>query len=164
MAFISWLRKIAAAFKFGSSTPLQVAALPVRIRKGKLEVCLITSRGTGRWIIPKGWPEPGKTLAETAQLEAWEEAGLKGEVAQQPLGECQFARVVDPGVEAVVRLRVFVLVEPRQAKRWPEKGERKLKWLNLEEAAEKVADDGLRALIIGARQQLFELASIEPHG
>jgi len=56
----------------------QFAALPFRVKEDKVQVLLITSRGTGRWIVPKGWPMEGKTPAESALQEAWEEAGVQG--------------------------------------------------------------------------------------
>ncbi|MFC6583776.1 NUDIX hydrolase [Sulfitobacter aestuariivivens] len=51
----------------------QFAALCYRVKKGKVQVLLVTSRGTKRWIVPKGWPMDGKTPAQSAALEAWEE-------------------------------------------------------------------------------------------
>ena len=39
---------------------MQVSALcHRRDASGKTEILLITSRGTGRWILPKGWPIDG---------------------------------------------------------------------------------------------------------
>ena len=60
----------------------QAAALP--LRRGR--VCLITSRNGKRWVIPKGWIEPGQTAGETALQEAWEEAGLAGAIEGEPIG------------------------------------------------------------------------------
>jgi len=57
----------------------QVAALVYRYEAEERQVLVITSRGTGRWVIPKGWPQVGRTLAETAAREAYEEAGVRGE-------------------------------------------------------------------------------------
>ncbi len=70
----------------------QVAALVHRRDMGALKVLVITSRGTGRWIIPKGWPQVGRTLAETALREAYEEAGIRGEVSPIPIGSFATAR------------------------------------------------------------------------
>src|SRR5436190_19877278 len=60
----------------------QAAALP--LRRGR--VCLITSRNGKRFVIPKGWIEPGQTAGETALQEAWEEAGLTGALEREPIG------------------------------------------------------------------------------
>lgn len=42
---------------------------------GAVEILLITSRDSGRWIIPKGWPMKKKEPHEAAAVEAWQEAG-----------------------------------------------------------------------------------------
>ena len=58
----------------------QFAALPWRRRADAgIEVLLITSRETRRWVIPKGWPIKGKSSAKSAAREAFEEADQKGE-------------------------------------------------------------------------------------
>jgi 8-oxo-dGTP pyrophosphatase MutT (NUDIX family) len=58
---------------------IQYAALPYRARgKSELEVMLVTSRGSRRWIIPKGWPKRGIPAHDTAAKEAFEEAGVIG--------------------------------------------------------------------------------------
>ena len=64
----------------------QYGALCWRMHRGKVEVLLITSRDTGRWVIPKGWPIAGLAPAETAAREAWEEAGVEGDIADDGLG------------------------------------------------------------------------------
>ncbi|TIM18205.1 MAG: NUDIX domain-containing protein, partial [Mesorhizobium sp.] len=60
---------------------LQVAALPWRDTKHGIEIMLITSRDTGRWVLPKGWPEAKELLCEAAAREAGEEAGLRGTIS-----------------------------------------------------------------------------------
>ena len=60
---------------------LQTGALPWRRAKGdQLEILLVTGRLSGRWIVPKGWPMRGKTMAKAAAQEAYEEAGVRGKV------------------------------------------------------------------------------------
>ena len=68
----------------------QVAALPFRIKDGKIEVLLVTSRETKRWLIPKGWPMKGKKPHKAAAQEAEEEAGVKGEIKNKPLGSYDY--------------------------------------------------------------------------
>lgn len=65
---------------------LQFAVLPWR-RAAKLEIMLVSSRETGRWVLPKGWPIKGIKPHETAAQEALEEAGILGKVAKTPLGD-----------------------------------------------------------------------------
>ena len=64
----------------------QFGALCYRVEKGMVQILLVTSRGTKRWIVPKGWPEDGSTPAEAAAKEAGEEAGVTGTVKQRPIG------------------------------------------------------------------------------
>ena len=56
-----------------SDVRTQFAALCYRIKRGKVQVLLVTSRRTKRWIVPKGWPMEGRTPADSAAQEAWEE-------------------------------------------------------------------------------------------
>jgi 8-oxo-dGTP pyrophosphatase MutT (NUDIX family) len=61
----------------------QVAAVCYRIRKRGIEFLLVQTR-SGRWIFPKGGLEPGLTLAQSAALEAFEEAGVHGRMEEIP--------------------------------------------------------------------------------
>ena len=76
----------------GQST--QVAALCWRKHRDRVEVLLITSRDTGRWVLPKGWPIPGLNAHEAAAIEAWEEAGVRGPVTPDALGYFGYDKVM----------------------------------------------------------------------
>jgi 8-oxo-dGTP pyrophosphatase MutT (NUDIX family) len=66
----------------------QFAALPWRRRRGeRLEILLVTTRRSGRWIVPKGWPIDGCSPRECAAREAMEEAGVLGVIAAEPIGD-----------------------------------------------------------------------------
>ena len=86
---------------------MQVAALCLRETTG--EVLLVTSRGTGRWIVPKGWPMPGRSLAGAAMQEAWEEAGAKGRIGEAEIGRYHYDKAQDRGFAIPVEVRVFPL-------------------------------------------------------
>lgn len=125
---------------------LQVAALPYRIVDGEVRVLLVTSRGTRRWIIPKGWPIKGKKPHRVAELEALEEAGAKGQVARRPFGRYEaWKRLTDSFV--LCNVDVFPLHVRRQSKRWLEQHERHAGWFRIEDAADLVEEPGLRSLI-----------------
>ncbi len=65
----------------------QVAAIPFRLNaKGDIEVMLVTSRTTRRFIVPKGWPMKGKSGRKAAMIEAQEEAGVLGKTLKDPAG------------------------------------------------------------------------------
>ena len=128
--------------------PIQTGALPWRRRKKGVEVLLVTGRRSRRWTIPKGWPMPGKSLAEAAAQEAFEEAGVKGTIDSEPLGSFRHTKTN----LAIGDLDVTILVHPmwveRELPKWPELGQRKRKWFKPEEAAERVDSAELGALIM----------------
>lgn len=111
-----------------------------------MEICLVTSRETGRWVIPKGWPMKGLTNWEAAAREAYEEAGLRGEIADTPVGQFPYwKRKSDHFV--LINTTVYLLRVGKQMNKWPEKGERKRKWMGVSEAAEEVVEPGLIAIL-----------------
>ena len=113
----------------------QVAALCYRIVHKQVQVLLITSRETGRWILPKGWPIDGLTPAQTAAREAREEAGVKGAVAEQSVGSLSYTKIMGDQTEVPCIMAVYaVRVEDLMA-RYPEKNQRRRKWVSLDEAA-----------------------------
>ncbi len=142
-----WISDVTQMFS-AHNTALQIAALPCRIKEGSLEVCLITSRGVGRWIIPKGWPETGLSHADVAAQEAWEEAGLTGTMHPDLYATYSATKDLEPGVGIPVRMDVYLLLDPKQAKKFPERGQRSIEWLSIGEAAKRVDDSGLRNVLI----------------
>jgi 8-oxo-dGTP pyrophosphatase MutT (NUDIX family) len=113
----------------------------------RIEVLLVTGRRSGRWTIPKGWPMPGKSLAETAAQEAFEEAGVRGTIDPNPIGT--FRHVKQQFV--VGDLEVSIIVHPmwvdREFPKWPEIGQRKRKWFTPKDAAKQVDSPELGELI-----------------
>jgi len=129
------------------ATNKQYAALPWRYSGGSREVLLISSRDTGRWVIPKGWPIRGLSPAETAAREAYEEAGLGGMVSKKPIGEFEYGKRLDNGAVLATRVEVFALEQMVQHKDWPEQGQRRLQWFSVPEAAEAVEEPELKVII-----------------
>jgi len=120
----------------------QFAALPYR-RESGLEVMLVSSLDSGRWIIPKGWPMDGLTGYETAAREAFEEAGLIGNIDSQSIGEFHYRKRRKNGATWICRVEVFPLEVKQQRKKWPEKHDRVTKWFSAEEAAKLVREEEL---------------------
>ncbi len=133
----------------------QVAALPWRAAKngegggegGALEVLLVSSRETRRWVIPKGWPMKGKSDRQAAALEAYEEAGLDGLVAEKAVGDYPYLKRLKSGVGRPVTVDVYPLEVTGEHATWPEKGQRTLQWMSPVEAALAVQEPELRDLI-----------------
>ncbi|KZZ24563.1 NUDIX hydrolase, partial [Sulfitobacter sp. HI0082] len=113
---------------------IQFAALCWRRKRGKLQILLITSRGSKRWIIPKGWPMDGKTPAASALVEAWEEGGVVGQVRGQCLGVYSYAKTGEDGAVPCLAMLYPVKVKTL-AKQFPEKGQRKRLWCSRQKAA-----------------------------
>ena len=127
----------------------QYGALPYRLRPGsRPQFMLVTSRETRRWIIPKGWPKKGKSPHHSAAREAFEEAGVVGAVARRSVGSFTYEKRLKNGGAVVCEVRVFPLQVRRQNKQWPEKQERVVKWLSASQAAEKVKEPKLSAIIL----------------
>ena len=129
------------------ATRKQYAALPWRHSGAAREVLLISSRDTGRWVIPKGWPIKGMSPAQTAAREAFEEAGLGGQVSKKPIGEFEYGKRLDNGSVQPCRVEVFGFEQMVQHPDWPEQGQRRLQWFSIAEAAEAVDEPELRDII-----------------
>lgn len=125
---------------------MQVAALCLNRKDGR--ILLVTSRGTGRWIVPKGWPMPGKSLADAAMQEAWEEAGARGTIDQTAIGSYHYDKHQAHGFAIPVEVRAFVLNVEDLADDFPEASERKRRWFSAERAAELVSETGLKRLLL----------------
>lgn len=112
---------------------------------------LITSRDTGRWVVPKGNAIRGLAPHEAAAVEAWEEAGLTGAVCPTPLGRYHYLKRRRLGVprERTVALYPYLVLE--QAEDWPERHQRVTRWHDLAGAAAAVDEPGLKLLITGFR-------------
>lgn len=126
----------------------QVAALPFRVgADGQVEVMLITSRDTGRWVIPKGWPMIGRKAHRAAEREAYEEAGLKGRIGASPVGWYHYEKRLTCGSALPCKVRVYPLRVEGQHARWPERDQRTQLWCLPEEAARLVHEDELQRLL-----------------
>jgi len=125
----------------------QVGALVYRLgAETGPEILLMSSRETGRAVIPKGWPMRGKSDAKAAALEAWEEAGVRGRVGRRPVGTYRYWKRLDDHFR-LLRVDVFPLRAVGTDADFPERGERRFAWLSQGEAALAVDDPELGALI-----------------
>lgn len=128
---------------------LQMAALCHRGRGAAKEFLLVTSRDTGRWIIPKGWPIRGLTSKETALREAWEEAGVtKGEASEEPIGTFTYDKRRDSGFTVPVETLVYSVTVRSVADDFPEVDQRLRKWVSANDAAEMVQEPELKAILL----------------
>jgi 8-oxo-dGTP pyrophosphatase MutT (NUDIX family) len=126
---------------------LQYGVIPYRRATDRIEIMLITSRNTRRWVVPKGWPIGRKPSREVARLEALEEAGLEGTIGKRPCGSFHYQKRLKDGSIVVCRVRVFAFEVERQLETWLERSERKRRWFDSERAIKLVREQELKDLI-----------------
>ncbi|MFK7870467.1 MAG: NUDIX hydrolase [Roseobacter sp.] len=130
----------------------QVAALCLRRSQADTQVLLITSRDTGRWIIPKGWPIKGLKDSEAAAQEAWEEAGVRSaDVTEHPIGTYTYDKVLKNGRIKPICAAIYMTKVAELADNYPERKQRTRRWFDLSEAATRVREPRL--------QQVFQQVS-----
>ena len=135
-----------------SISKLQYAALPYRRRTDDLfEIMLVTSRETGRWVIPKGWPISGLTPQDSAAREAIEEAGVLGQIGDQPIGTYHYDKRLPDGSSMRCTVEVFLLKVEQQLASWPEQAQRQTRWFSVLDAAGAVHEPELSIIIASAR-------------
>ena len=128
---------------------VQFAALPYQLGgEGRTRVMLLTSRETRRWVIPKGWPMPGRKPSEVAAQEAFEEAGLLGKiVGKRPIGSYHYEKQLSRHQGILCEVMVFLFLVERQLDDWPEKTERETRWFEPSDAYSSVDEGGLAEIL-----------------
>jgi 8-oxo-dGTP pyrophosphatase MutT (NUDIX family) len=116
----------------------QAAAIP--LHQGR--VCLVTSSSGRRWVIPKGLIDSGKTAAEIALQEAWEEAGLVGVLSPDPVGSYFYEKY-----GGTCHVAVFLMNVTEISDQWPEQALRERVWLDPRDALQRIDEEGLRAIL-----------------
>ena len=122
----------------------QVAAIPFKYEPDSLKVLLLTTRKTGKWIVPKGWPIEGLNFSQSAEQEALEEAGVKGLISKHPIGDFIYHKKIAPRRKVPCTVLTYGLHVTDQMSEWIEKGQREILWCSLLGAAKKVKNTGLR--------------------
>jgi 8-oxo-dGTP pyrophosphatase MutT (NUDIX family) len=130
----------------------QYAALPTAEMDGEIMVLLVTSRDTGRWVLPKGWAEKGLSGAELAAKEAFEEAGLLGMMRPKRIGRFSYGKRLPQDRIAECRVDVFHMLVEQLLDDWPERGQRTRRWFTLSQAAMAVDDNELALLLLELAQ------------
>ncbi len=112
------------------------------------KILLITSRGTGRWILPKGWPIDGMDSASAALQEAWEEAGVRqGHPSQEPIGSYGYDKTLRGDWSIPVTTLVYPVHVTDLAEDYPEAHSRQRKWVRPAEAAMMVNEPELKDIL-----------------
>ncbi len=140
----------------------QIAALPVHWdSKGRLRVLMVTSRETRRWIMPKGWEMDGKKPWTAAKIEALEEAGAVGYIADTSIGTYRYTKRMDDGEKVRCKVTVYPMVVERLKRRWKERKERNRHWFSLRKAAKLVEEPDLAKLLTKLARKPEKLSMLE---
>ncbi len=125
----------------------QVAAVPFRhAADGGVEVLLVTSGATRRFIVPKGWPMKGRSGKRAAMIEAGEEAGVAGSILRDPLGEYSYWKRLSRQFVRV-QVKVYLLEVARELPEWKESARRRRAWLSPDQAAQLIDETQLAMLV-----------------
>ena len=132
----------------------QVAAIPMKWTKdGELRILMVTSRDTGRWVLPKGWTMDGHKPWRAAEVEALEEAGVTGYISREALGDYTYDKRLAGGAVIPCTVRVYPMIVATVKRNWKERKERRRHWFSPEGAAEAVAEPGLTDILAGLRDK-----------
>jgi len=123
--------------------------------KDTIEVLLVTSRDTGRWIIPKGWLEKGTKPYDMAAREAFEEAGVIGKVQKEPIGSYTYTKRLSAKKSVECNVQVFLLNVEQDLEDWPEKGQRRKEWMSPSQAALQISESGLVGILLSLGLQVL---------
>jgi 8-oxo-dGTP pyrophosphatase MutT (NUDIX family) len=126
----------------------QVAAIPIRwTKEGELRVLMVTSRDTGRWVLPKGWTMDGKKPWRAAEIEALEEAGVTGYISREAIGDYNYDKRLADGTTVSCHVRVYPMIVDKVKREWKERKQRRRHWFSAHGAAEAVDEPGLSKLL-----------------
>jgi 8-oxo-dGTP pyrophosphatase MutT (NUDIX family) len=129
----------------GNAVTRQAGAIPYTVLEGRAVFLIITSRRTGRWIFPKGGVIEGMTPWDSAAREAFEEAGIEGEIETAPIGTYRDSKTL--GIRRLlIEVDLYPLRLVRQLDDWPEMRNRNRHWVILPEARRLLSNPGMADL------------------
>jgi 8-oxo-dGTP pyrophosphatase MutT (NUDIX family) len=143
------------------AVPVQYGALPYRFSQdAALEILLVTTRGTRRWIVPKGWPIKGLRPPKSAAREAFEEAGVTGRIGAKPIGLFAYDKLRDEtGGETKCEVKVYALLVKRQRHVWPESHQRTTQWVEPSRAIAMIKEPDLKKIVAAFAKRAAAAAS-----
>ncbi|MFY0622369.1 MAG: NUDIX domain-containing protein [Pelagimonas sp.] len=132
----------------------QIAALPIQWdAKGRMKILMVTSRGTKRWVMPKGWEMDNTKPWDAAAIEAMEEAGAKGTISSEVLGTYRYLKVRDNGKLVPCLVRVYPMLVEELKRDWKERGQRTRKWFSPKTASKLVVEEELSELLLSLHKK-----------
>ncbi len=132
----------------------QSGVIPYRVKNGKIEILLITTRNFQHWVIPKGDIPNGMSAPDSAAKEAWEEAGVIGQIDANELGTYKYRKR-----GRVYQVKMYLLPVEVMSKNYPEARQRKRQWLNATKAIRRLKFGSLKRIL----KSFFQSNSIFVH-
>lgn len=127
----------------------QSSVIPVRLNENEIQILLITSLNSGQWIFPKGIIDKGLTAREAAAQEAYEEAGVKGNVPDIILGSYAYQKW-----GGTCHVKVYPMIVREILDKWPESEERRRSWVSLNKAQKMIKKRELCILLDNLKKNL----------
>ncbi len=156
-SFLSELASHADALFHGRFYEQYAAICYRKLSEGQaVEVLIVTSRESGRWIIPKGWPMKGKKPHEVAAIEAFEEAGVGGKVKKKAFGYFTYLKQLADGSDVPCVVAAHLLDVAQVFQDFPERGQRRCEWVSFIEAASRVREPELKGLLLAAERKILK--------
>jgi 8-oxo-dGTP pyrophosphatase MutT (NUDIX family) len=125
-----------------------------------LEILVVTTRQSRRWIVPKGWPIKRLTPSKAAAREAFEEAGVRGKIGARAIGNFRYKKAAEEnGAQANCEVKVFPLLVKRQSATWPECGQRVVQWVDPEKAISLIREPELKSMVAKFAKRASVVAS-----
>lgn len=128
-------QKISKIFK-------QSGVIPYRVQNGNIEILLITTRDRNNWVIPKGGIAKGMSPPASAAKEAWEEAGIIGQVDINAVGSYRYRKR-----GKIYRVQMYLLLVEMLSEDYPEAGQRQREWLDVNIAIQMVKQNSLKKIL-----------------
>ncbi len=128
----------------------QSAVIPFRKSGELLEILLITSRKKKKWIFPKGIIEIGLTSKESAEKEAFEEAGIKGKILPKKIGNYSYKKW-----GSKCKVKVFAMQVTMELREW-EEDFRERRWTNISNIENYIKNRNIIKIVNKLRLQLEE--------
>ena len=131
----------------------QAGVIAHRIHKGALEIVLVTSLDSQRWVLPKGHVDPGMSANQAALIEAYEEAGVEGSISDEPFGIYDYTKSEQKNGD-FCRVKVFPMKVKTVLNEWPESNLRERTWMSFAQASKRVEEKDLKKLLIKFHQEI----------
>ncbi len=131
----------------------QSAILPYCVRKSGPKFLLITSIGSGRWVLPKGHIASDMTPRQSAIKEAFQEAGINGKVPKKSLGTFTYSKENEPGIPPY-QVEVFTMRVTCVLNAWPEELRRTREWMPPKKASNSVQEGALSHMMLDFAAEL----------